>query len=402
MIRTSAFQAPRSFRPSIRVISRNFSTRDQSHQVHHSNHAAHPHDDQVRIQDHGHSKLVVLNVPKTKNALNLNMVRSLTSQYKQWEHQPNTVVVMKGNGDAFCSGGDIKAIYTEVVDQKKFNLSHAFFNEEYNLNNLIGRQKVTQVSLLNGITFGGGVGLSVHGKFRVAHEDTFFAMPETGIGFFCDVGGGWFLPRLRLGPHFGMFLALTGYRLKGRELLYAGVATHLVEATKFHELEERLLRTKSEEVRNVLEEYSKTSDSHGCEIVELRPYIDKCFNQQSVEDIIKALDKMSKDDSAPAHAKKWATNTLGYLHKVSPTSLKVVFEQLRRGAKLNSLEEVLKMEFNISQNYMKPTSDFFEGVRALLVDKDKNPKWKPAHVHDVTPQIVDSFFTPAKTQWHPF
>lgn len=171
--------------------------------------------DGITITDYGRVKHVLLDRPKALNALDLPMIRKLTPLYQSWETQPNCVVIMRGSGDkAFCAGGDIRAIY----DSSKVggNLPRDFFREEYILNYIISKKSVTQVSLLNGITMGGGVGLSVHGKYRVATENTVFAMPETGIGFFCDVGGTYILSRLGA---LGMYLALTGARLKGKELL---------------------------------------------------------------------------------------------------------------------------------------------------------------------------------------
>eukprot|EP00003_Mantamonas_plastica_P022486 TRINITY_DN3838_c0_g1_i3.p1 TRINITY_DN3838_c0_g1~~TRINITY_DN3838_c0_g1_i3.p1 ORF type:complete len:316 (-),score=68.62 TRINITY_DN3838_c0_g1_i3:427-1374(-) len=179
-------------------------------------------------------KTFVLNRPKALNALNLPMVRTLTEQYKMWDQNPAAnMIVLKATGErAFCAGGDIRSIYDSVKGDNsgQNTLAQDFFKEEYQLNHLIGTLSKPHVALINGITMGGGVGLSVHGTFRVATENTMFAMPETAIGLFPDVGGSFFLPRLQ--GELGMFLALTGQRLKSSDVKHAGIATHFVPAAR--------------------------------------------------------------------------------------------------------------------------------------------------------------------------
>eukprot|EP01121_Diplochlamys_sp_Union-15-3_P013770 TRINITY_DN4323_c0_g1_i1.p1 TRINITY_DN4323_c0_g1~~TRINITY_DN4323_c0_g1_i1.p1 ORF type:complete len:265 (-),score=37.26 TRINITY_DN4323_c0_g1_i1:3-737(-) len=226
---------------------------------------------------------------------------------------------------------------------------------------------------------GGGVGLSVHGKYKVATQNTVFAMPETGIGFFCDVGGSHFLPRLP--SNIGVYLALTGARLKGNQLITAGIASHFISAELLPELESRIAGiTSPEQIEHVLNSYHKNTDN--AQIPHLED-INDCFGRSSVEDIWEALEN---------HKSEWSKSQLETLSKMSPTSLKVVFSQIKRGSKLN-LGECFKMEYRMSQQFMKQ-NDFREGVRALLVDKDKNPRWKPATIKEVTDTMVEEYFKP--------
>lgn len=211
---------------------------------------------EVLLERRGCGGVITLNRPKFLNALSLNMIRQIYPQLKTWEQDPDTfLIIIKGaGGKAFCAGGDIKAL--SEAKKARQNLTQDLFREEYILNNAIASCQKPYVALIDGITMGGGVGLSVHGQFRVATERSLFAMPETGIGLFPDVGGGYFLPRLQ--GKLGYFLALTGYRLKGRDVHRAGIATHFVDSEKLRVLEEELLALKSpsaEDVAGVLESY---------------------------------------------------------------------------------------------------------------------------------------------------
>eukprot|EP00029_Vermamoeba_vermiformis_P014293 TRINITY_DN9413_c0_g1_i1.p1 TRINITY_DN9413_c0_g1~~TRINITY_DN9413_c0_g1_i1.p1 ORF type:complete len:409 (-),score=108.12 TRINITY_DN9413_c0_g1_i1:13-1239(-) len=356
--------------------------------THHKSESEEP----ILFERKGNVVSVTLNRPKALNALNLDMVRKLTPKYQEYERDPTIkAVVLKGMGNkAFCAGGDIRAIY----DSKKTGgpLGSDFFREEYILNHLIGTLHTNHIALLDGITMGGGVGLSVHGKFRIATENTLFAMPETAIGFFCDVGGSHFLPRLP--GELGMYLGLTGARLKGIDVLKTHVATHWLPSARLPEFENALVEltkktdhTASDiEIDKLIREFAKPHQeeiiNHKSDIDAHREEIDRLFNKKSVEDIIFALE---------AENTPWAKETLTNMKKMSPTSLKVVFKSLRDGAKL-PLDECLKMEYRISQKFMEG-HDFFEGVRALLVDKDKNAKWQPASVTEVSDEVVERYFS---------
>ncbi|XP_075686037.1 3-hydroxyisobutyryl-CoA hydrolase, mitochondrial [Rhinoderma darwinii] len=342
-------------------------------------------DAEVLLAKHGCSGVITLNRPKALNALNLNMTRVIYRQLKLWEEDPETfLVIIKGTGGkAFCAGGDIIAI-TEA-GKAGGSLAQDFFKEEYILNNAIGSFKKTYVALVDGITMGGGVGLSVHGHFRVASEKTLFAMPETAIGLFPDVGGGHFLPRLP--GKIGLFIALTGFRLKGRDVQKAGIATHFIESQKIPSLEKDLVTLKSpskEDITDVLDAYHKESTASEDQPFILAEHLDKInslFSANSVEEI---FENLKKDGST------FAQQQLKTLSKMSPTSLKLTFRQLKNGSSL-TLQEVLTMEYRLSQASMRG-HDFYEGVRAVLIDKDQKPEWKPERLEEVTDEYLDSCF----------
>uniref|UniRef100_A0A8C9DGG3 3-hydroxyisobutyryl-CoA hydrolase n=1 Tax=Prolemur simus TaxID=1328070 RepID=A0A8C9DGG3_PROSS len=338
----------------------------------------------VLLERKGCAGVITLNRPKFLNALSLNMIRQIYPQLKRWEQDPETfLIIMKGaGGKAFCAGGDVRAI-SEAKKAKQ--MSQDFFREEYILNNAVGSCQKPYVALIHGITMGGGVGLSVHGQFRVATEKSLFAMPETAIGLFPDVGGGYFLPRLQ--GKLGYFLGLTGFRLKGRDVYRAGIATHFVDSEKFSMLEEDLLALKSpseENIMDVLETYHAESKIDKDKSFILEEHMDKinsCFSANTMEQIIENL---RQDGSS------FALEQLKVISKMSPTSLKITLRQLIEGSS-KTLQEVLTMEYRLSQACMEG-HDFHEGVRAVLIDKDQSPKWKPASLKEVTDEDVNNHF----------
>lgn len=329
--------------------------------------------------------VITLNRPKALNALNLNMIRHIYPVIKEWEADPAvSVVLIKGTGDrAFCAGGDVRAV--AEAGKKGDDLTKVFFKEEYMLNYAIGTLQTPYVAFINGITMGGGVGLSVHGHFRVATEHSVFAMPETAIGLFPDVGGGYLLPRMK--GKLGLYLALTGQRLKGYDIKHAGVATHFVTSEKLTDLESALLNLtdpKMNTVQNVLDSYDEMcSDEREKEFVleKYRHQINSCFDKPTVEEILQAL----RDDGSD-----WAVKQVETLSKMSPTSLKITLRQLQEGERFN-LSDCLKMEYRLTQRCMED-NDFYEGIRAVLVDKDNSPKWKPGSLADVSNEKVNSYF----------
>uniref|UniRef100_A0A8C5KYI9 3-hydroxyisobutyryl-CoA hydrolase n=1 Tax=Jaculus jaculus TaxID=51337 RepID=A0A8C5KYI9_JACJA len=339
----------------------------------------------VLLERRGCAGVITLNRPKLLNALSLGMIRQIYPQLKKWEQDPETfLIIIKGaGGKAFCAGGDIKVISEAIKTKEK--LTQDFFREEYMMNSAIGSCQKPYVALIDGITMGGGVGVSVHGKFRVATEKSLFAMPETGIGLFPDVGGGYFLPRLQ--GKLGYLLALTGFRLKGRDVYRAGIATHFVDSTKLSMLEEDLIALKSpseENIAGILETYhaeSKIDIDKPFILEEHMDKINRCFSANTVEQIIENL----RQDGSP-----FALEQLKVINKMSPTSLKITLRQLKEGSS-KTLQEVLTMEYRLSQACMEG-HDFHEGVRAVLIDKDQNPKWKPANLAEVTDEDLNRYF----------
>lgn len=351
-----------------------------------------------------------LNRPKTLNALNLDMISKMHHQIKKWEQHPYiTMIIGRGNGGkAFCAGGDVRAI--AEAGKKNDPLAFDFFRDEYVVDHLLGVSRKPVVSILDGITMGGGVGISVHGHFRVATEKTVFAMPETGIGLFPDVGGSFFLPRLD--GSLGMFLALTGYRLKGCDVMMAGIATHYIPSKYVEDAIQRLQSLTNNTstlyahkqkdsidyivdplvVSNALDEMA--GDITPFSLAPHRPIIDKCFSKKSVEEIFAALDNEATNDD-----NQFAKETLATLQRMSPSSLKITFEQIRRGASM-TFKQCLEMELAMTQEVMK-RKDFYEGIRAVLIDKDQKPIWQPPTLSGVTEQDVAAHF-PKTTPKIPF
>ncbi|KAL3317732.1 hypothetical protein Ciccas_003609 [Cichlidogyrus casuarinus] len=352
--------------------------------------------------------VITLNRPKVLNALNLNMVRMIYPKMHQWASDPKiTHVMIEGMGDkAFCAGGDV----TAVVNAAAANDPHAsdFFREEYKLNFLIGNYPKPFIALLNGITMGGGVGLSVHGRFRVATERTIFAMPETAIGLFPDVGGGYFLPRLPM-PGLGLYLALTGVRLKGSDVFQLGIATSYTLSTHIEKLKSQICQLRIRDVKNSFEEINELILDHHTSVGFSEPdithhadKIERLFHLPNVPSDGSGIEWIFENLNQDADSgDEWAKMTLATMKQMSPTSLKVTLKQLQEGMKLN-LQQVLQMEFRLSQNCLL-NGDFPEGVRALLISKDKNPRWNPDSVEKISSATIDNFFGHVEVgpEWQP-
>eukprot|EP00010_Vexillifera_abyssalis_P006601 CAMPEP_0201549798 /NCGR_PEP_ID=MMETSP0173_2-20130828/6237_1 /ASSEMBLY_ACC=CAM_ASM_000268 /TAXON_ID=218659 /ORGANISM="Vexillifera sp., Strain DIVA3 564/2" /LENGTH=349 /DNA_ID=CAMNT_0047959597 /DNA_START=189 /DNA_END=1238 /DNA_ORIENTATION=- len=325
----------------------------------------------------------------------------LDDAYASGKGDTNVVIALGEGGKAFCAGGDVVAILKSAASDDK-SLSHSFFAEEYALNAAIHRLRVPYVAVLDGITMGGGVGISVHGRFRVATEKTMFAMPESAIGFFCDVGGSYFLPRLQtpLSKSLGFYLGLTGERLRGADVFHAGVATHFVPAQKVPELIEKLCSEAAPDdqgasVQKVLDAFHENDLPEPSVDIQTGRLIEEHFSPSlSVKETFAALQTTYAQDAATVGSLEWAEKMLKKLNSVSPTSLVVIHEQLKRGLACHSLEEALQMEYRIARAYMADTkSDFFEGVRALLVDKDNAPKWNPPSIDQVDEaKVIQKYF----------
>uniref|UniRef100_A0A9J8A7D8 3-hydroxyisobutyryl-CoA hydrolase n=1 Tax=Cyprinus carpio carpio TaxID=630221 RepID=A0A9J8A7D8_CYPCA len=340
---------------------------------------------EVLFEKVGNAGVITLNRPKALNALNLTMIRHIYPQLKKWDKDSETdLVIIKGAGDkAFCAGGDIRAI-TEA-GKAGDSLTQDLFREEYILNNTIGTYQKPYVALIDGITMGGGVGLSIHGRFRVATEKTLFAMPETGIGLFPDVGGGYFLPRLQ--GKLGLFLALTGFRLKGRDVQRVGLATHFVQSDKIVSLQKDLVDLKSPSNSDVAQLLDSYQEQMGFlyMFVFVGLLLFCCFRLFSAGSVEEIMENLKKDGSA------FALKQTETLAKMSPTSLKLTFRQIQEGERM-SLQEVLVMEYRLSQACMRG-NDFYEGVRAVLIDKDQSPKWKPSTLSGVSEQAIEECFS---------
>ncbi|PWC76141.1 enoyl-CoA hydratase/isomerase family protein [Azospirillum sp. TSH64] len=336
---------------------------------------------EILFERRGAIGLVTLNRPKAMNALTLGMIRLFDPQLRAWNADPEVkAVVIRGAGEkAFCAGGDVVSLYEagKAAREGRGDTGpvRAFFSEEYVLNRLIKRLSKPYVALIDGISMGGGVGLSVHGTHRIVTERTLFAMPETGIGLYPDVGGTYFLPRLP--GQVGIWLGLTGDRLKAADLLAIGAADAFVPSARIDALIDDLAAgVPADEA--VAAHRGEAGDAA---VSGIRAAVDRCYAFDSVEAIVKALE---------AEGTEWAAGQIAILRRVSPTSLKVTLAALRRGAKLD-FEGCMVQELRLSLACLAG-DDFYEGIRAVLVDKDKNPKWKPAELADVGPSDVERHF----------
>lgn len=361
----------------------------------------------VQVLEVNKATVLTLNRPKALNALSLPMCESLRGLFQKWQ-QPNDVkaVILKGaGGKSFCAGGDVKSIWEEIKKGDLINLgtgkrgllSSDFFRVEYEMNYLMANSKSPQVSFWDGIVMGGGVGASVHGKFRVATEKSMFAMPETAIGIIPDVGSSCWLPHLKKG--FGNYIGLTGCRLSGVELIHTGIATHFISSDRLKDLEREIINSTYEnpqqylsELRSILDSFSTRPDLRSSPFIWHEASISRCFEgKKSVEEVMECLELEAADPFSDNW--QWARDTIETLAKMSPTALKLTLAQLERGHSLD-LAECLRSEFRVMMRCMRPDADFSEGVRALLVDKDGQPQWRPARLQDVSPAAVDAFFAP--------
>jgi enoyl-CoA hydratase len=306
------------------------------------------------------------------------MVRALRRQLDAWADDPAvTRVIVSGAGErAFSAGGDIRHLY-DLGRAGRHEEMLQFWRDEYPLNAAIKNYRKPYIALIDGIVMGGGVGVSVHGSHRVAGDRFSFAMPEVGIGFFPDVGATWFLPRMP--GELGSYCALTGERFNAADGVAAGLATHRVSSARFAELIEALSGTVS--VDAVLAAFSEPAGEGP--ILAHRAEIDRIFAQDRVEDILAAL---ARDGGA------WGQKIAAIIRTKSPTSLKLALAQVRRGAQWD-FSTCMRAEFRIVSRVVYGC-DFYEGVRAVIVDKDNAPRWRPAALADVSAAEIERHFAP--------
>lgn len=332
--------------------------------------------------------LITLNRPKALNALTHGMILEMEKVIPGWEKDPRIkAVVVRGAGDrAFCAGGDVTNLYRENKENSGGTLRRDFFYDEYIVNRRIYRYAKPWISLIDGIDMGGGVGISVHGSHSVASEKFMFAMPETTIGLFPDVGGGYFLTRLQ--GALGTFLALTSHRLKISDGVWAGIVDAHVPSAKMNDLQAALGAADisgpgaNQQVDSVIARFA--AEPGLPTLPAMMADIDKCFSAESVGEIVDRLKK---------HPGEWAQKQLAALQKLSPMAMAITLEQLKRCAN-RSFEDSMTIEYRMSQACMRPGEDFFEGVRALLIDKDQKPKWNPSTIEGVTRAAVEEHFKP--------
>jgi enoyl-CoA hydratase/carnithine racemase len=346
--------------------------------------------------------IITLNNPEALHALTQDMIDGLdtilhpTNGTTKATKEPLRAILLKAvsgtKRPAFCVGGDVKSLYYAGLKHSK---PESYFYSEYRVNHAIATLPIPLVSLWDGLVMGGGVGISIHGQYRVATERTVFAMPECAIGLFPDVGSLWWMTNL-LKRTIANFVALTGHRLYANDLLHSGLATHYVPSHQLVDLQDALAGATTKENSNaisyVLDSFHEDSLIDDCYLVTHREAIDTLFNSDSVESIVAGL---QQDGS------EFSCNTLQVLQKQSPTSLKLTLEGLHRAAtKVHSIGEDLQMEYRMAKACVQPGTDFYEGVRAALIDKDHAPKWHPSTLEDVTMGVIESYFVPlGEEEW---
>ncbi len=344
--------------------------------------------DEVLIRREGAAGFLSLNRPKAIHALTQAMDHAMTEALLEWrdDAQVKAVIIDHAEGRGFCAGGDIAFLRHSALNDGGAS-GRKFFYEEYQLNHLLMTYPKPVVAFMDGITMGGGVGISQPAKFRVATENTRFAMPETGIGLFPDVGGGWHLSRLS--GRMGQFLALTGARLDGAECLWTGLATHYLPQEALAEAKQRIAH--GHEPGQVLAALSVTPPE--ARIAANAAKIAKHFASDRYEDILASLEA---DDS------EWAAKELATLRTKSPQTCKVALRQLHDSLACADFAANMVMEYRIASRVLT-RPDFAEGVRAVIVDKTNDPKWDPATPEGVSDELIDSIFAPLPEgeEWRP-
>lgn len=346
----------------------------------------------VLTQKRGAVGQISLNRSKALHALTLPMCHIMSAALTEWagDDAVKTVILDHAEGRGFCAGGDIAFLRDSALNDGGVS-GRQFFHDEYQLNHQMHAYPKPIVAFMDGITMGGGVGISQPAKYRVATENMRFAMPETGIGLFPDVGGGWYLSRL--GQRLGQFLALTGARLDGAECLWAGLATHYLPHDKLDEAKARIA-DHPDRIGGILSELSVTPPEAW-----LAGNIDKIarhFGSDSYEDILASL------EAAAASGDDWAAKERDTLGTKSPQTCKVALRQLADSVALTDFTDNMRMEYRIASRVLiRP--DFAEGVRAVIVDKTNDPKWNPATPEGVTGELLDAIFAalPADEEWKP-
>ena len=358
--------------------------------------------------------VLLLNNPRALHALTREMVDCLDDVLRAWKNDPTLeAILIKSSSKetktlAFCVGGDMKSVYTQGLQQHQQQKEpeqpppEDFFRHEYKVNHDIATciDTIPIISLWNGFVMGGGVGISIHGKYRVATEKTILSMPECRIGLFPDVGSMWWMTR-RLKQHaVANYLALTGKQIGPADLLYTGLATHYIPSSRLEDLEHALAEAtasenedntiKNDVVASILMSFHESIPTDHCYLAINKQIIESSFGGESVEDIFTNLKEANTE---------FSRSTLETLEKMSPTSMKVTMEGLKRGASCKTIGEDLQMEYRMAKACVRPGLDFYEGIRSVLIDKDHSPKWNPSTLEEVTDDMIQEFFAPIENEW---
>ena len=342
----------------------------------------------VLITIEGKVVRIRLNRPGAIHALNTGMCRAMLDALTEWAADPAVEAVMSDHdeGRGFCAGGDIRMIAESGASDG--TEARAFFRVEYQLNHALFTYAKPIVAFMDGITMGGGVGISAPARLRVATENTRFAMPETGIGLFPDVGGGWYLSRLP--GRIGQYLALTGARIDGAEACALGLATHYLHADALEDAKRRIVAAPNQAAA-VLDDLA--TPAPGARILAHRDSIDRLFASDRLEDVLAALE---------SDGGEWAAQQLATLRTKSPQACKVSLKLLLEGVTMPTFEDEMHQEYAVAAHVVQ-RHDFAEGVRAVIVDKDNAPRWEPATPEAVSDHLIDQIFAPLSDgeEWKP-
>ncbi|WP_455474798.1 enoyl-CoA hydratase/isomerase family protein [Bartonella sp. B30(2025)] len=335
----------------------------------------------ISFMKEGRAGLIKLTRPSVLNAFNHQMVFAFRNALKAWEKDDDiSCILVEGEGRAFCAGGDV----VEIYHMRETPSSYQYFSDKYRLNAYIKHFPKPYVSFLNGICMGGGVGISIYGSHRIVTENAILAMPESAIGFFPDVGASFFLPPLP--DFFGVYLALTGISIKWGDCLNLGLATHAVPESELNSIKNTII----EQGNPILALKEKTIEKKYETNHKMRCIINACFSANTLEECLELLYKKSKEGVL------FAKKCYDILQSRSPTSLKIIWKQMKKNS-CKTLEECMQIENRIA-HHMINSHDFCEGIRAMLIDKDKTPKWHPDKLADVTDEMIDVYFQPVERE----
>lgn len=331
----------------------------------------------VRVEER--AGIISLNRPGAIHALNIAMCEGISAALEAWRSDDaiEVVIIDHSEGRGFCAGGDIRLLAESGAGDGR--AARDFFRAEYRMNNALFAYAKPIVAFMDGVTMGGGVGLSLPCEYRVATENTRFAMPETGIGLFPDVGGGWYLSRLP--GRVGQFLALTGARLDGGECVELGIATHYLPSENLEEAKERIAADPGR-IKGILGQLAVSPPE-----ARILANLDKINKLFASDDLAEVMEALGNDES------EWAQRELDTLCTKSPLSCKVSLRLLREGATMPFFIDEMRQEFAVASHIVQ-RHDFIEGVRALIIDKDNRPEWDPAHPDEVTAHMIDTIFAP--------
>ncbi|KAH9313018.1 hypothetical protein KI387_028053, partial [Taxus chinensis] len=342
----------------------------------------------VLDEEIGHVRLITLNNPSKLNIITPEVVKRLAELYEKWEKANDVeIIVIKGAGRAFCAGGDLRMFYYGKAEKHVIEAVYKMYWLEYHIHTY----KKALVAIVHATAMGGGASLTVPSTFTVVTEKTVLAAPEAGLGFHTDASLSYILSRLP--GHLGEYLALTGARVDGAEMVAIGLGTHYLPSEKLPELEKRLINLKSGDksiIRAAIEELSIEVQPGEKSVLFNRSLIDKCFSKDTVEGIIDSLITESNIEG-----NEWVERTIKTLKRSSPTGLKMTLKSVRQ-ARNQTLSECLKKEFRLTLNTLRGviSNDMYEGIRAQNIDKDFSPKWNPPSLREITEEKLDLVFQP--------